>query len=290
MSEQTQQKAFIIAELSGNHNGDLQRALALIDAAAESGADAVKLQTYTADTITMDVDNDYFRIKEGPWAGRRLYELVPRGQHPWEWHPELFARAQSHGLTCFSSPFDPTSVDFLEQLHCPIYKIASFEVVDIPLIECIAATGKPVIMSTGMANEVEIERALAALRQGGCPEVTLLACVSAYPAEAKDLKLLNIPWLSETFSCPAGLSDHSAGHLAAVAAVALGATAIEKHLTLRRADGGPDAQFSMEPEEFKDLVQCWFARLKPHSIKGWSKAPVRLNWGISNSARVCFCR
>ena len=204
-------KAFIIAELSGNHNNELDRARQLIDEAAEAGADAVKLQTYTADTITMDIDNEYFRIKEGPWAGRRLYELYAEASTPWEWHEELFAYAAKCGLACFSSPFDPTAVDFLEQLHCPIYKIASFEVVDIPLIRCIAATGKPVIMSTGMANEEEISLALRTLKEGGCPTVTLLACVSAYPAQAKDLKLKNIPWLRSTFSCDAGLSDHSKG-------------------------------------------------------------------------------
>ncbi len=273
--------ALLVAELSGNHNGDLQRAKEILAAAAEAGADAVKLQTYTADTITMDVDNEYFRIADGPWAGRRLYELYDQAHTPWDWHYELFTEAERLGLLCFSSPFDPTSVDFLEELDCPCYKVASFEVVDIPLLRRIAATGKPVIMSTGMASTDEIDRAVAVLRSGACPLV-LLACVSAYPAAAEDLKLRNIPWLAERFRCPAGLSDHSAGHLAAVAAVALGATVIEKHLTLRRADGGPDSAFSMEPAEFAELVSA-VRTVETALAQGVVQGP-----GISETANLQF--
>lgn len=248
--------ALLVAELSGNHNGSQERARELVRAAARAGADAVKLQTYTADTITLDVDNEYFRIESGPWAGRRLYDLYREASTPWDWHAELFATAREEGLLCFSSPFDPTAVDVLEDLGCPCYKVASFEIVDIPLLERVAATGKPVIMSTGMANRSEIALAVDTLRGGGCPALCLLACVSAYPARAEDLKLRNIPWLADTYDCPAGLSDHSAGHLAAVAAVAMGAVMVEKHLTLSRSDGGPDAGFSLEPEEFAALVSA----------------------------------
>ncbi|TVR39927.1 MAG: pseudaminic acid synthase [Planctomycetota bacterium] len=281
------QPALLIAELSGNHNGDLGRAKALIAAAADAGADAVKLQTYTADTITMDIDNEYFRITDGPWAGRRLYELYQEASTPWEWHQELFACAAEHGLLCFSSPFDPTAVDFLESLACPIYKIASFEVVDIPLIERIAATAKPVIMSTGMANRAEIQLAVDTLRAGGCPAIFLLACVSAYPAQAKDLKLRNIPWLRDTFACASGLSDHSAGHLAAVAAVTLGAVAIEKHLTLARADGGPDAGFSMEPQEFHELVQA-VRTIETALAQGVVEGPGEVESGNIQFRKSCF--
>lgn len=273
--------SLLVAELSGNHNGDLQRAKDILTAAAAAGADAVKLQTYTADTITMDVDNEYFCIADGPWAGRRLYELYDEAHTPWEWHAELFAEAQRLGMLCFSSPFDPTSVDFLEELGCPCYKVASFEVVDVPLLRRIAATGKPVIMSTGMASSDEIEKAVTVLRSGG-GALVLLACVSAYPAAAEDLKLRNIPWLAERFACLAGLSDHSAGHLAAVAAVALGAVVIEKHLTLRRADGGPDSAFSMEPEEFADLVSA-VRTIETALAQGVVEGP-----GLSETANLQF--
>jgi pseudaminic acid synthase len=245
----------VVAELSGNHNGDKDRALALLRAAKASGADAVKLQTYTADTITMDAPGPWFEIHEGPWAGRRLHELYAEASTPWDWHQDLFAEAARLGLPCFSTPFDPTAVDFLETLGCPCYKVASFEVVDIPLLQRIGTTHKPVIMSTGMASLAEIDLAVRTLRGGGCPGLVLLNCVSAYPAPAAAMHLGDIQRLAAAFACPVGLSDHTLGETAAIAAVALGARLIEKHLTLRRADGGPDAGFSLEPAEFAHLVQ-----------------------------------
>jgi pseudaminic acid synthase len=250
------QPALLVAELSGNHNGSKQRALELIHAAAESGADAVKLQTYTADTITMDADHACFRMAAGPWAGRQLYELYQEAATPWGWHADLFAEAKKRGLLCFSAPFDASAVDFLEDLDCPVYKIASFEVIDEPLLVRVAACEAPVILSTGMATLAEIARAVELLRSGGCPTLALLACVSAYPAPAGGMRLRRIPVLSQTFNCPAGLSDHSLTPTASVAAVAQGAQIIEKHLTLSRADGGSDAGFSLEPEEFATLVQA----------------------------------
>lgn len=243
---------YIIAELSGNHNGQLSRALALVDAAAEAGADAVKLQTYTADTITLNVDRPEFRIQGGLWDGRSLYELYQEASTPWAWHRALFDRARAHGLHCFSSPFDPTAVDFLQDLQAPAYKIASFEINDVPLIQKAAATGKPLIISTGVADYGDIELALQAAK--GADGVCLLHCVSDYPAKPANMRLTTIPALAAAFGVPVGLSDHSPGSAAAVAAVALGACVIEKHLTLSRADGGPDAAFSMEPTEFKQMV------------------------------------
>jgi pseudaminic acid synthase len=249
-------RTLIIAELSGNHNGSLERARELVRAAHAAGVDAVKLQTYTADTITMDAPGEWFAIRGGPWDGRRLHDLYREAATPWEWHAELFAEARSLGLAVFSTPFDPTAVDFLESLGVPWHKVASFEVVDLPLLQRIAATRKPVIMSTGMANAQEIGEAVDTLRAGGCPEIVLLACVSAYPAAPADFRLRNIPELAQRFGCAVGLSDHSIGSTAAVAAVALGARVLEKHLCLRRADGGPDSGFSMEPDEFRALVQA----------------------------------
>ncbi len=245
---------YIIAELSGNHNGDLDRALALVDAAASTGADAVKLQTYTADTITLDVDRPEFRIHGGLWDGRSLHELYQEASTPWEWHAALFERARGHGLHCFSSPFDPTAVDFLETLDAPAYKIASFELVDTPLIRKAAATGKPLIMSTGVANYAEIEDALRAAREGGAAGVSLLHCISAYPAKPEEMRLGTIGTLAAAFGVPIGLSDHTLGSAVAVAAIVKGACIVEKHLTLARADGGPDAEFSLEPDEFRQLV------------------------------------
>lgn len=260
---------YIIAELSGNHNGELDRALALVDAAAKTGADAVKLQTYTADTITIDVDRPEFRIEGGLWDGRSLYELYREAATPWDWHGALFQRARLHGLHCFSSPFDPTAVDFLQRFDPPVFKIASFELVDTPLIRKAAATGKPLIMSTGIADYAEIEAALTAATQGGARDVVLLHCVSAYPAAPEEMRLGTIGALRAAFGVEVGLSDHTLGSAVAVASIALGATVIEKHLTLRRADGGPDAAFSLEPDEFARLVaDCRMAHAALGSAKG----------------------
>lgn len=261
-------RAILVAELSGNHNGSKARALELVHAAKEAGADAVKLQTYTADTITLDCDRPEFRISGGPWDGRRLYELYQEASTPWAWHADLFAEAARLGLPCFSTPFDDSAVDFLEGLGCGLYKVASFEVPDIPLIERIARTGKPVVMSTGMASRDEVAAAVAALRASGAGELCLLTCISRYPADPHELRLRNIPLLAQAFACSAGLSDHSRSPAMAVAAVALGARLIEKHICLRRADGGPDAGFSLEPEEFATMV-----RLVRDAEAGLASAP-----------------
>ena len=245
---------FVIAELSGNHNGDIDRARRLIDAAAEAGADAVKLQTYTPDTITLDHDGPGFRLEGGLWAGRTLHALYAEAHTPYAWHAPLFAHAKARGIILFSSVFDETAVDLLQGLDAPAYKIASFEAVDLPLIARTAAAGKPLIISTGMASAAEVAAALATARTHGTGEVALLHCVSAYPARFSDAKLATIPRLAADFGCVAGLSDHTPGTVAAVAAVALGAAIIEKHVTLDRADGGPDSSFSLEPHELAQLV------------------------------------
>jgi N-acetylneuraminate synthase len=246
---------YVIAELSGNHNGEIERAMRLIDAAKAAGADAVKLQTYTADTMTIDHDGPGFRIKGGLWDGRSLHELYREAHTPWDWHPALFAHARSIGIDSFSSPFDFTAVDLLERLGAPAYKIASFEIVDTPLIRYAARTGKPLIISTGMAEGGEIDEALSAARSAGGGEVALLHCVSGYPTPAEEANLARIPKLAMAYDCPIGLSDHTLGVEVAIAAVALGAAIIEKHLTLARADGGPDSAFSLEPGEFGALVK-----------------------------------
>lgn len=259
---------YIIAEMSGNHNGDIARALAIIDAAAEAGADAVKLQTYTADTITIDHDGPGFCIESGLWAGRTLHDLYDEAHTPWEWHPHLFARAGERGIAIFSAPFDPSAVDFLKGLSAPAFKIASFEVIDLPLIEKTAAVGRPLIMSTGMADLDEIDDAISTARAAGADEIILLHCVSGYPTPAGQANLRTIPDLADRFGVQVGLSDHTLGVGVAGAAVALGATVIEKHVTLSRADGGPDAAFSLEPDELAALVeQCrtsWEALGAPH--------------------------
>lgn len=245
---------YVIAEMSGNHNGDIDRAFALIDAAAEAGADAVKLQTYTADTITLDHDGPGFRLEGGLWSGQSLYQLYQEAHTPWEWHPALFRRAAERGITVFSSPFDASAIELLESLNAPAYKIASFELIDLPLIERAARTGKPLILSTGLATIGEIEEAMACARQAGAREILLLHCTSGYPTPASECNLRTLPHLAASFGAPAGLSDHTLGIGVPVAAVALGAVAIEKHFTLRRADGGPDAEFSLEADELAALV------------------------------------
>lgn len=244
----------IVAEISANHNQSVERAENIIRAAAASGADAVKLQTYTADTLTIPCSNEYFRIKGTLWEGRTLHDLYQEAYTPWEWTPRLMALAKELGMDCFSTPFDATAVDFLEECGVSCYKIASFEAVDIPLLKKVAATGKPVIMSTGMATLGEIDEAVRTLRENGAGDLTLLKCTSAYPAPPEEANLHTIPHLARTFSCKAGLSDHTMGSAVAVAAVALGATLVEKHFTLARADGGPDGSFSMEPQEFRHMV------------------------------------
>jgi N-acetylneuraminate synthase len=247
---------YIVAELSGNHNGDVERAVALIHAAADAGADAVKLQTYTADTLTLRSDRPEFLIPgTGPWSGRTLYDLYQEAHTPWDWHARLYAEARARGLAIFSTPFDETAVDLLESLDSPAYKVASFELVDDQLLRLVAARGKPVILSTGMATLEEIEHAVSVLREGGATEVVLLRCTSSYPAPDAQMHLATIPELSRRMQCPVGLSDHSLGTTAPVVAVALGACFVEKHLTLRRADGGVDSHFSLEPAEFADLVR-----------------------------------
>ncbi|WP_347156603.1 pseudaminic acid synthase [Pontibacter chitinilyticus] len=247
------QKPFIIAEMSGNHNHSLERALAIVDAAAAAGADAIKLQTYTADTMTLPGALT-IEDENSLWQGRELYDLYREAYTPWEWHKPLFERAKEHGLIAFSSPFDETAVDFLEELGAPVYKIASFENTDHPLLRKVAATGKPVIVSTGAATISELDEAVRVLRKAGCEQFILLKCTSTYPATPQNTNLVTIPHMRELFGVQVGLSDHTMGIGAAVAAVALGATVIEKHFTLRRADGGVDSAFSLEPEELRALV------------------------------------
>lgn len=246
-------KPFIIAEMSGNHNQSLDRALAIVDAAAEAGVDAIKLQTYTADTITID---NGFTITDSDslWKGRKLYDLYKEAYTPWDWHKAIFQRAREKKLIIFSSPFDETAVDFLETLNAPAYKIASFENNHHPLLRKVAATKKPVIMSTGVATLSEIDEAVSVLRGAGCEDIILLKCTSTYPASPENTNMLTIPHMSQLFGCHVGLSDHTMGIGAAVAAVALGARVIEKHFTLSRAEGGVDSAFSLEPAELKSLV------------------------------------
>ena len=249
-------RPYLIAEMSGNHNQSLDRALAIVDAAARAGADAVKLQTYTAETMTLDVHAPGFVIDDPKslWAGRQLFDLYKEAYTPWEWHDAIMARSASHGMHCFSTPFDETAVDFLESLGVPAYKIASFENTDLPLIRKVASTGKPMIISTGTATLAEIDDAVRAARGAGCRDLVLLKCTSTYPSTPANTNVLTIPHLRAMFGCEVGLSDHTMGVGAAIAAVAHGATVIEKHFTLRRADGGVDSTFSLEPEELKSLV------------------------------------
>lgn len=246
---------YVIAEISANHNGKLDTAMRIIEEAKTAGAHAVKLQTYTADTITLNCDSDEFLIQGGLWDGKTLYELYQEAHMPWEWHKPLFEHAKKVGITIFSSPFDPKAVDFLEGLNAPAYKIASFEAVDLPLIRYVAGTGKPMIISTGMADAEEIEEAIAAAREGGCKELAILHCVSGYPAPAEDYNLRTIGDILERFGLVTGLSDHTLGNATAIASVVLGASIIEKHFTLDRNGGGPDDSFSLEPADLAALCR-----------------------------------
>ena len=250
------QPTYMVAEMSGNHHQDFAQAVKILEAAHRAGADAVKLQTYTPDTLTIPCDNAYFQIQGTIWEGKTLHDLYGEAYTPWEWQPELQRVANALGLALFSSPFDASAVDFLEEMGVPAYKIASFELVDIPLVRRIAATGKPIIMSTGMATLGEIDEAVRTVRENGCRELVLLKCTSAYPAPLVEMNLRTIPHLAEAFGVPAGLSDHTMSHIVPVAAVTLGACLIEKHFTLSRHVAGPDSAFSQEPDEFAAMVQA----------------------------------
>lgn len=254
---------YIIAEMSANHNNNIDTAFKIIEAAKQAGADAVKLQTYRPDTITLNCDSEDFRIHGGLWDGRTLYELYEEAHMPWDWHAPLFEHARKHGITIFSSPFDNTAVDLLEDLNAPAYKIASFEAVDLPLIKYVASTGKPMIISTGMADAQEIQEAIEAAREGGCKELAILHCVSGYPAPAADYNLRTIPDMIARFGLVTGLSDHTLDNTTAITSVAMGASIIEKHFTLNRSGGGPDDSFSLEPLELaalcKDSKTAWAA-------------------------------
>jgi N-acetylneuraminate synthase len=276
---------FVIAELSGNHNGSLDRALAIVDAAASTGAHALKIQTYTADTMTLDIRDREFVITDpkSPWAGRSLYDLYEEAHTPWDWHAPIFDRARKHGMIPFSTPFDDTAVDFLETLDVPCYKIASFENTDLPLIRKVAATGKPMIVSTGMATLGEIDALVRAARDAGCRDLVLLKCTSSYPASPANSNIRTIPVLREAFECEVGLSDHTLGVGVAVASVALGATVIEKHFTLSRMDGGVDAAFSLEPAEMGVLVE--------EALRAWQGlGAVRFGAGEAEAGSKIFRR
>lgn len=264
--------------MSGNHNQSLENALAIVKAAAMSGCDAVKLQTYTADTMTLNIDSAGFQIQENDsiWAGEKLYDLYSQAYTPWEWHERIIGEAKKEGIICFSTPFDETAVDFLESLNVPAYKIASFENTHIPLIKKVAKTGKPIIISTGMATLGELETAVKVVRQEGCNDIILLKCTSSYPAPESEANVRTIPHLLETFNCQVGLSDHTRGIGVALAAVSHGATVVEKHFTLNRNDGGTDAEFSMEPGEMKNLVI---------EAKRAHKALGRINYGTTDADR-----
>lgn len=274
---------YIIAELSANHGGSLSNALEVIHAMKEAGADAVKLQTYTADTLTLKCDRDEFRVGKGTlWEGRTLYDLYEEAHTPWEWHPELFGLANELGMDCFSTPFDRSAVDFLETLNPPAYKIASFELVDIPLIEYIASKGRPIIMSTGMGSLAEISDAVDVVKAAGVPLI-LLKCTSAYPSPPESMNLRTIPHMAEAFKVPVGLSDHTLGIAVPVAAVAIGACVVEKHVTLSRSTPGPDSAFSLEPQEFKAMVDA---------VRVVEKSLGQVNYALTENetASKCFRR
>jgi N-acetylneuraminate synthase len=249
------QPPYVIAEVSANHNGKLETAMRIIEEAKKAGADAAKLQTYKPDTITLNCDSEDFKIRGGLWDGRTLYELYEEAHMPWEWHKPLFEHARKVGISLFSSPFDNTAIDLLEDLNAPAYKIASFEAVDVPLIKYAASTGKPMIISTGMADAEEIQEAIDAAREGGCKQLAVLHCVSGYPAPAEDYNLRTIPDMIERFGLVTGLSDHTLDNITAITSVAMGASIIEKHFTLDRSGGGPDDSFSLEPAELAALCQ-----------------------------------
>ena len=281
-------KPYIIAEMSGNHNGDINRALELIKVASQCGADAVKLQTYTAATITLNCESPDFQISEGLWAGKNLHQLYDWAHTPWEWHQTLFEHAQKFGIDIFSSPFDFTAVDFLEELNVVAYKIASFELVDTPLIEKVAKTGRPLIMSTGMANLEEIRAAVETAENVGNNNIALLHCISGYPTPIEQANLLTIQSLQKEFSLPIGLSDHTLGTTASVTAVALGARIIEKHFTLSRNDGGPDAAFSLEPQELKTLVKDCHEAYQALGKAGYEHKPAeKQNTQFRRSLYIC---
>ena len=263
---------YIIAEMSANHNQDFDQAVKILEAAKEAGADAIKLQTYTSDTLTIDSDNECFRIKSAIWEGKNLYELYGEAYTPWEWQPKLKEVANGLGLDLFSTPFDPTAVDFLEDMGVPAYKVASFELVDLPLLRKIAETGKPIIMSTGMASLAEIDEAVRTIRHAGGNQLALLKCTSAYPASAEEMNLRTIPHLSQAFGLPTGLSDHTLDIAVPVAAMTLGACIVEKHFTLSRDIAGPDSAFSLEPDEFKAMVDA---------IRTAEKALGKIHYGVS---------
>lgn len=270
-------RTFIVAEMSANHLQDFELAVKIIKAAKKAGADAVKLQTYTADTMTIDSNKEYFKIKHGTlWDGKTLYQLYKEASTPWEWQPKLKKIAESEGLVLFSTPFDKTAVDFLEEMNVPAYKVASFEITDIPLIEYIASKGKPVIISTGIATLSDIEEAVNACKRMGNDQIVLLKCTSAYPAPIEDANIRTIPNLAETFGTLAGLSDHTLGISVPIAAVALGAVMVEKHLTLDRSLGGPDAAFSLEPDEFAQMVK---------SVREVEKALGRVSYELTESQK-----
>jgi len=270
---------FIIAEMSGNHNQSLERALSIVEAAAEAGAHALKLQTYTAETMTLDLSDGEFFIHdpESLWKGNSLYKLYEEAHTPWEWHKPIFDRCKQLGIIGFSTPFDSSAVDFLESLDVPMYKIASFENTDIPLIRKVASTGKPMIISTGMATVAELDETVTAARENGCKDLVLLKCTSTYPSTPENTNIRTIPHLAQLFNCQVGLSDHTMGIGVAVASVALGATVIEKHFTLRRADGGVDSTFSMEPNELRSLVV--------ESEQGW-KALGHISYGPTEKEKA----
>lgn len=274
-----EQSPFIIAEMSGNHNQSLERALEIVDAAAESGVHALKIQTYTADTMTIDIDTNEFFIKDknSLWDGTSLYNLYKEAHTPWEWHKPIFDRCKEKGIIGFSTPFDFSSVEFLESLNVPFYKIASFENTDLPLIRRVAQTGKPIIISNGMATIAEMDEAIRAIREEGNDQIILLKCTSTYPASPKDSNLLTIPHMKQMFNCEVGLSDHTLGIGVPIASIALGATVIEKHFTLSREDGGVDSAFSLEPKEMKMLVE--------ESKRAWESLG-KISYGITEKERA----